>query len=183
MSTQGARSVPRERDESDDFGQRQCHDAAVGSSLERPAIVGINHVGISVTDVERSIRFYCDVLGASIVRKPFGGYRGFSGRMAIHALGTHILDLFEHAANGGEQFQPNRTGLDHIGLTATSDDELNAWASWLDSCDVKCSAIREVENNMGAMFDFVDPDGIQLEFLVIDTGQLPPQAPPTVFRS
>ena len=156
----------------------------MGSDLKRPAIAGVNHVGISVTDLERSIRFYCDVLGAAMVRKPFGGDRGFSGRMAVLALGSHILDLFEHTANEGEHFAPARTGLDHIGLSATSTDELNAWADWLDRCDVKHSVIREVEKNMGAMFDFVDPDGIQLEFLYIDTAQLPPpHAPPRVFQS
>jgi glyoxylase I family protein len=173
-----------ERDENDSLDQCRCNDAAMGRDLERPAVAGVNHVGTSVTDLERSIRFYCDVLGATVVREPYSGDRAsFSGRIAILALGTHILDLFEHAGNRGESFEPARTGLDHIGLGATCNDELTAWASWLDSCDVKRSAIRELENNMGALFDFVDPDGIQLEFLFIDIGQLPPQAPPGVFQN
>jgi glyoxylase I family protein len=101
--------------------------------------------------------------------------------MAILALGSQVLDLFEHSANGGEQFDPARTGLDHIGLSARSNDELRAWASWLDAHDVACSPIREVENNMGALFDFVDPDGIQVELLFIDVGKLPPQSPEGIF--
>ncbi|AGB24817.1 lactoylglutathione lyase-like lyase [Mycobacterium sp. JS623] len=156
----------------------------MGSELARPHIGGINHVGISVTNLERSIRFYCDVLGVAMVRQPYGGERAaFSGRMAILALGSQVLDLFEHSANRGERFEPARTGLDHIGLTANSRDELQSWASWLESCDVTCSPIREVENNMGALFDFADPDGIQLEFLFIDVTKLPPQSPEGVFDS
>jgi len=156
----------------------------MGSDLARPHIGGVNHVGISVTNLERSIRFYCDVLGAALVRKPYSGERAaFSGRMAILALGSQVLDLFEHSANGGERFEPARTGLDHIGLTASSSDELHAWAGWLDDCDVPCSPIRAVENNMGALFDFVDPDGIQLEFLFIDVGKLPPQSPEGLLRN
>jgi len=156
----------------------------MGSELARPRIAGMNHVGISVTNLERSIRFYCDVLGAAMVRQPYGGERAaFSGRMAILALGSHVLDLFEHSANHGERFEPARTGLDHIGLTANSSDELHAWAGWLESCDVACSPIREVENNMGALFDFADPDGIQWEFLFIDVTKLPPQSPDGVFHS
>ena len=155
----------------------------MGSELKRPSIAGVNHVGISVTNLERSIRFYCDVLGAVIIREPYGGERAaFSGRMAILVLGSQVLDLFEHSGNNGERFDPARTGLDHIGLIANSSDELQGWASWLDDCNVRRSPLREVENNMGALFDFVDPDGIQLEFLFIDTGQLPPQAPPGVFE-
>jgi hypothetical protein len=109
----------------------------------------------------------------AVQRRPLS----ISGRMAILAIGSHILDLFEHSANGGEQFEPTRTGLDHIGLTANSSDELRSWARWLEGCDVPRSAIREVENDMGALFDFVDPDGIQLECLFIDVGKLPPKAP------
>ena len=82
--------------------------------------------------------------------------------MAVVALGLHGLDLFEHAA---------RTGLDHIGLTAPSAEELRAWASWLDACDVSHSSIREIED-VGAIFDFVDPDGIQLEFFFLDLAKL-----------
>ncbi len=155
----------------------------MGGGVTRPAIAGVNHVGISVTDLDRSIQFYCDELGTTVVRKPFGGFRGFSGRVAIVALGAHILDLYEHSANTGEGFDPARTGLDHIGFTATSLDELHGWRRWFESRDVECSPIREILNNMGAMFDFVDPNGIQLEFTYIDIGQLPPQAPSWVFRT
>ncbi|MDT5186330.1 MAG: hypothetical protein QOI29_4488 [Mycobacterium sp.] len=137
-------------------------------------MAGVNHVGISVTDLDRSIGFYCDVLGAAVLRPHFGGDRSsFSGRMAIVALGEFILDLFEHSANGGEKFEPARTGMDHLGLTAESTEELRAWATWLDGCDVPRSAIREVADGAGAMFDFVDPDGIQVEYLFLDVGELP----------
>lgn len=128
-----------------------------------------------MTDLEQSVRFYRDVLGATVVRKPYRGDRAaFSGRMAILALGAHILDLFEHAANGHETFEPAHTGLDHIGLTATSSEQLQSWANWLDRCGVARSEIRQVDDNLGALFDFVDPDGIQLEFLFLDTDALPP---------
>jgi len=95
--------------------------------------------------------------------------------MAVVALGLHGLDLFEHAANSGGHFEPARTGLDHIGLAAQSAEELQAWASWLDACNVPHSPIREIED-VGAIFDSVDPDGIQLEFFFLDLGKLPQSA-------
>jgi len=63
-----------------------------------------------------------------------------------------------------------RTGLDHFALEANSVDELQAWATWLDSCGVARSAIREVADGLGKMFDFVDPDGIQVEFIHLNLG-------------
>jgi catechol 2,3-dioxygenase-like lactoylglutathione lyase family enzyme len=34
----------------------------------RPQLVGVSHFGFSVTDLDRSIEFYCDVLGATLIR-------------------------------------------------------------------------------------------------------------------
>jgi len=91
--------------------------------------------------------------------------------MAIVAFGAQGLDLFEHADNEGEQFVPERTGLDHLALAAESLEQLQGWASWLDAHHVPHSEIRDVLD-IGAMLDFVDPDGIQLEFIFIDLEKL-----------
>jgi glyoxylase I family protein len=102
------------------------------------------------------------------MREPYNGdSSAFAGRMALVLLGTVGLDLFEHAANAGHAFAPDRTGLDHLALAAASLDELNAWASRLDSHGVTRSPIRETDA-FGSMFDFRDPDGIQLEFFFLD---------------
>lgn len=142
------------------------------NGVDRPRLIGVSHLGVSVTNLDRSLRFYCDVLGAPIVRPTYDGDReSFSGRMAAVALGPHALDLFEHVANRKEHFDPVRTGLDHIALAAESATELRAWTNWLDACEVPRSAIREVVG-VGEMFDFVDPGGIQLEFLFLDLDRL-----------
>lgn len=141
-----------------------------------PHLRGAHHLAFSVTDLERSIAFYCDVLGAALVRPPFDGESpAFSGRMAIVALGATGLDLFEHAANGSEPFDPARTGLDHVGFAAESAEELQSWVDRLESCDVTHSGIRDITfggTTIGAMFDFCDPDGIQLEFLFRDSAKI-----------
>ncbi|WP_319435578.1 VOC family protein [Mycobacterium sp. RTGN5] len=142
-----------------------------------PRLHGAHHLGLSVRDLERSIAFYCDVLGAVLARSPYEGESpAFSGRMAIVALGSTGLDLFEHAANGDEPFDPVRTGLDHLGFAADSAEELQAWADWLESCKVAHSGVRDIivggTESVGAMLDFRDPDGIQLEFLFRDTAKI-----------
>ena len=134
----------------------------------RPQQSGVSHVGSSVTDLDRSLAFYCDVLGALLVRPPFAGdRRPFTGRTAILMLGLTVLDLYEHEGNRAERFEPARTGLDHLALMADSYEDLDAWASWLDAHDVPHSDVRD-SGGFGAQFDFVDPDGIQIEFCFLD---------------
>ena len=94
--------------------------------VDRPKPSGVDHVGLSVTDLDRSIAFYCDELGALLAVAPFEGYRGFSGRMAVVLLGMTIIDLYEHEANCGERFEPGRTGLDHLALAAESYEEVES---------------------------------------------------------
>ena len=88
-----------------------------------------------------------------------------------HGLGALGLDLIEHASNGGEHFQPGRTGLDHLSLPAKSLPDLQDWASWLDACGVSHSGIRDAAG-VGAMLNFADPEGIALEFLFLDLEKL-----------
>ncbi len=155
---------------------------AAKSEPGHPPVSGAHHFGFSVSDLGRSIRFYCDVLGASLVRPPYGGDSpSFAGRMAIVGLGATGLDLFEHSGNGGERFDPVRTGLDHLGFATESVGDLEKWASWLDACNIPHSGVREIvpgdtgsaaTGPLGAMLDFVDPDGIQLEFLFLDSEKI-----------
>jgi hypothetical protein len=107
----------------------------------------------------------------AILAEAIGYSPSFSGRMAIVALGALGIDLIEHATNGGESFRPARAGLDHLSFPAGSLAELQSWASWLDACGVSHSGVRDVAD-IGGMLNFVDPDGIQLEFIFVDLEKL-----------
>jgi glyoxylase I family protein len=134
------------------------------------AETGVSHIGLSVTDLDRSIAFYVDVLGAQLLRPPYDSDRG-SFRMAVVMFGPTGLDLCQHDANQGEGFVPARTGLDHLALTASSEAELEAWARWLDDNGIDRSEIRDAQG-AGSIFDFLDPDGVQLEFFFLDPDKL-----------
>jgi glyoxylase I family protein len=104
----------------------------------RPSLAGLHHLGVSVTDLERSLRFYCDVVGADVLVDDATSVASpaFVGRAAILSLGGRVFDLYEHSRNGGERFDPAHTGLDHLALEARSPEELQVWAAWIDLPDI-----------------------------------------------
>jgi glyoxylase I family protein len=134
-----------------------------------PSTTAFDHYGISVTDLRRSLDFYCGVLGAVVILAPtrveeFGFHR------AVVVLNDSMgIDLNEHAMNSGERFEPSRTGLDHLAFSVASYDALEAWAAYLDAKSVARSPIRKLAG-VGEAFDFCDPDGIQLELWHRDHG-------------
>jgi hypothetical protein len=89
-----------------------------------------------------------------------------------------MMDINQFSGHDGTGFDVTRTGLDHLALTAGSRDALEDRACWLDANDIARSAIREIPGPVvGAMFDFVDPDGIQLEFIFVKSETLPGHQP------
>lgn len=139
-------------------------------TVGRPRQVGIHHLGLSVTDVERSTAFYCEVLGATVVRPPHRS-ETFSGKRSIVRVGPNGIDLNQFDDSSRDQFDPKRTGLDHVAFTVESLEDLEAWAQWVDGTGVARSIIRD-GGGVGAVFDLVDPDGIQIEFYFLDREKL-----------
>ena len=93
------------------------------------------------------------------------------------------IGLYQHATNRGESFDPTHTGLDHLALAVATYDDLERWAGWLDTHNVPRSPIRAVAHDtrgrladaaVGSMFDFVDPDGMQIELFSLRGQGTPP---------
>ena len=116
---------------------------------------GVSHVAFTVTDLDTSQRFYTDVLDFVVVMDV--GY----GRICMHPDTGFTLGLVKHEGAYGGPFTELHTGLDHLGLTASSRRELEEWERRFDKCGVVYTPIRDME--MGHHLNFRDPDGIALE--------------------
>lgn len=88
-------------------------------------IKGMNHVGLSVSNLDRSIAFYRDLLGMEVVRRlPFGGemydailgLKGTRGELALLRLGTAQLELFHFHSPEPVPGDQNRPVCNH-GIT------------------------------------------------------------------
>ena len=126
-----------------------------------PAIKGISHVSLSVTDLERSLAFYRDVLNLDVFVEPFDA-TAFEGREVLLLAGRVVVNLQAHAASDGSRFDPTRTGLDHLAFHVSDREALEAWVAWLDARGISRSEVKE-GGGLGWMIEFRDPDGLQLE--------------------
>jgi lactoylglutathione lyase len=135
-------------------------------------VSAFNHVGQCVTDLERSKRFYCDLLGFTLEREinppdessaqlmsltpPLGMTAAYLVRDGL------VLELLHFAAEGRTQPFRKRTmnepGLTHLSVS-------------VDDIDAVCARLPEYggevlpASNIGAAVFVRDPDGQLLELL------------------
>ena len=73
--------------------------------------VKIGHVHLKVADLERSLRFYCDVLGFELMQRMSDQAAFVSAGGYHHHIGLNTWD-----SRGGSPPPPGATGLFHIGI-------------------------------------------------------------------
>lgn len=121
-----------------------------------PGIRGVLETVLYVTDLERSDRFYRDVLGFErIGREP--------GRSLFYRAGTSVFLLFEAEATsrpGGTLPPHGARGSIHTCFLVAAED-YEPWKRWLEASGVAIE--REARWRGGASFYFRDPDGNLLE--------------------
>jgi catechol 2,3-dioxygenase-like lactoylglutathione lyase family enzyme len=122
---------------------------------------GLNHVALTVRDVEASGVWYRALIGADPVLDEHTD-AGF--RHLVWAFdGGSLFGIHQHdQAAADEPFTEFRVGLDHVGFGCADRAELEKWASRLDELGISHRGI--VDADYGSGLSFRDPDGIALEF-------------------
>lgn len=124
-----------------------------------PTISKLSHTSFSVTDAERTARWWNDVLGLVTFDRVEG--EGWRAVLLLHQPSGMVIEFQEHDGNPGDRFDPRRTGLDHVGLKVDSRDDLVEWQEHFARHGVDHTPIADRE--YGSVLTFRDPDGIQLE--------------------
>jgi glyoxylase I family protein len=122
-----------------------------------PGFAGIDHLSLTVTDLDVSERFYTEVLDFSVL-VDFGYVRSL-----WHRPTGFFLSLIRHDEGRAGPFSELHPGVDHIGLAAADRDELVAWEDRFRAAGVDFTPIRDMP--FGSHLNFRDPDGIALEFM------------------
>jgi len=125
---------------------------------------GLQHVAITVSDLERSTRWYAALFGAEPVLDEDEDSGTF--HHTVFALdGGMLFGLHTHmGGESGEVFDERRTGLDHISFALPGSAELERWRDRLDELGVAHGGIKKA--HYGSGISFRDPDNIALEFFI-----------------
>jgi lactoylglutathione lyase len=118
------------------------------------------HVGLNVSDLDRSLRFYRDVFGFDTLLVSSDEDRRFA---FLGADGEIILTLWQQSTG---RFETARPGLHHLSFRLGDVDQVRAAERRLRALDVQFHYEGIVPHEDGAdsggVF-FEDPDGIRLE--------------------
>jgi catechol 2,3-dioxygenase-like lactoylglutathione lyase family enzyme len=125
---------------------------------------GVHHLGLTVTDVDRSARWYQDVLGFREVGR-LGGPSDERRKVFLRHDGLSIrLGLVEHRAGSKRPFDETAPGLDHLSFAVDDRAGLEAWCERLVAHGVAHSPIADARSIPDALVVVLrDPDNIQLE--------------------
>jgi glyoxylase I family protein len=125
----------------------------------------VSHVRLTVTDFERSRKFYDDVFGWPIAmavpddaddatREKLGFL--FGG--CIYNLGHCLIGL---RPVGDDRFDEDRVGLDHLAFAVDNKGELDSAAAHLDALGIPHEPVKDI--GIAYILEFRDPDNIALE--------------------
>jgi catechol 2,3-dioxygenase-like lactoylglutathione lyase family enzyme len=139
----------------------QVNTRASASTASRPSPVKIRkigHVVIQVRDLERSMKFYTEILNFRV------SDRSPEGAVFLTSLGEHhTVGLFPSAGENAKTSEKDAVRLHHFAMEVESLDALFEAREYLKERGVPI--VFEGRHRMGGhtSIEFLDPDGFQLE--------------------
>lgn len=133
-----------------------------------PRLEGFSHVELTVTDGERAVAWWRDVLNFRLVNREHGVTTEVWAMM--HPSGM-VVDVMTHQNSPPGVFDERRVGLDHLSFQVEDRAMLDEWVEHLDRKGVTHSGVLDI--GYGPTVVFRDPDNIQLELMVHPTDWTP----------
>ncbi|WP_030210627.1 VOC family protein [Streptomyces bikiniensis] len=125
-----------------------------------------HHVAVNVTDLERSLAFYADVLGFEVIGRSAEGEPEREEYAFLGRDGRLVIALWQQAEG---PYEPGRPGLHHLAFEAESIDHVRAAEAALTARGTTFAYEGVVAHREGAASGgifFHDPDGTRLEISV-----------------
>jgi catechol-2,3-dioxygenase len=120
----------------------------------------LNHAVLFVSDLERSVAFYRDVLGFRVIPMTPDGFRGAAFLQAPDSTNDHDLGLFEVPGAGPSPAGRASVGLYHLAWEVDTLDELSATAERLAAAG---GLVGSSDHGTTKSLYGKDPDGLEFE--------------------
>ncbi|MBJ7221883.1 MULTISPECIES: VOC family protein [unclassified Brenneria] len=120
---------------------------------------GIHHIAIIAADYARSKRFYCDILGFTLMNEIYRAERdSWKGDLALN--GCYLVELFSFPSPPPRVSQPEACGLRHLAFAV---EDVEQAIITLARARVSCEPVRIDADTRRRFTFFSDPDGLPLE--------------------
>ena len=148
--------------------------------LATPTTFATGHVGLNVTDLERSKRFYQQVFGFAVAAESADAGRAF---VFLKQGDTLVLTLWPQSDGA---FATDRPGLHHLSFQVDTVEQVEAAEGRLRALGARIhhgGVVPHAEGAASGGLFFEDPDGIRLEIFTAAVaaphGAAPSGAAPT----
>ncbi|CNE68907.1 VOC family protein [Yersinia kristensenii] len=123
------------------------------------AIRQVHHIAIIGSDYQASKKFYCEILGFSLLSEVYRDARD-SWKADLALNGQYTIELFSFPSPAARPSRPEACGLRHLAFQV---DDIELAIRELDAAGVICEAVR-IDPYTNSRFTFFnDPDGLPLE--------------------
>jgi glyoxylase I family protein len=128
-----------------------------------PTFTTVGHISFSVTDCDRTAQWWTRIFGfPKVYEIQHDTWRA----ILLELTAGTVIEFQQHDSNGGEAFDPTRTGFDHLGLHVASREELLRWQEHFETMGVTYTPV--VDREYGSVLTFKDPDRIQFEMFYLN---------------
>lgn len=123
-------------------------------------LTGVDHLGLTVTDLDRATAWYCEHLDFEPLVRYSREDLGAEVQVLCRREIPLRVSLRCFAEGSRELFDERDVGMDHIALGVADGDALSTWQARLEQAGIRCNRTDQPELSI---LVFRDPDNIQIE--------------------
>lgn len=136
------------------------------TTTARPALLGIRHVALTVSNLEAAERFWVDVMGYTVEWRPDADnvyLRAGGDNLALHR-GVYRAPVDESGQ------------LDHIGLAVSKPEDVDAWAAFLTAHGIALRSPPRTHRDGSRSLYFHGPEDVLIQIIHHEPLSRPPTA-------
>ena len=131
--------------------------------MTRPPHAGLRHLALNVRHLDAMKHFYVELLGFAVEWEPDAENIYLSS--GLDNLALHRSTALTASVTSGVLQEKRVDALDHLGLIVRKPEDVDAWATFLESHGVTIDAQPRTHRDGARSCYFRDPDGNTVQII------------------